>query len=235
VCFLFLSSRSARKQPEIMDGMDGMDSGSSSNVNGMDMGMGDMGMQMTFSKWNEYKVTIVFDWWKVETVTQYVFSWLFIVLLVVLLFVIKMPLLGGVEETLRLLKTNTKENGSDHEGTLTVNGPNGYAVVDTKDESRDGGPKPPPPVTATTALAAVTTKSKEVKVWVYRVLHAALAATGYGLALMLMLISMTYNVGLCVALLVGYFVGDLLCFHGIIKPAASHNGPSTGPQECCSL
>ena len=73
-----------------MDGMDNMD---------MDMDM-DMGMRMTFAPWYEYKVTIVFDWWKVETVTQYFFSWCFVVLLVVLLFVIKMPLLGKARFTL---------------------------------------------------------------------------------------------------------------------------------------
>jgi hypothetical protein len=45
-----------------------------------------------------------------------------------------------------------------------------------------------------------------------RLLHALLSGLNYGIALLLMLIAMTYNPGLLLALVFGYAVGDFLFF-----------------------
>jgi hypothetical protein len=62
------------------------------------------------------------------------------------------------------------------------------------------------------------------RVFILRIIHAFMSAVIYGLALLLMLVAMTYNVGLFLALLVGYFLGDLLFFSmGIQSNYANSN------------
>ena len=46
----------------------------------------------------------------------------------------------------------------------------------------------------------------------FRVLHSILSGLNYGIALLLMLIAMTYNPSLFLALIVGYALGDFLFF-----------------------
>lgn len=45
-----------------------------------------------------------------------------------------------------------------------------------------------------------------------RVLHAVLSGLNYGIALLLMLVAMTFNPSLLVALMFGYAVGDFMFF-----------------------
>ena len=175
------------------------------------MDMGGMSMQMTFGHVLDYKVTIVWDWWKVTTVTQYVFSWIFVVFLVVFLFIVKMRLITTVEEKMRLLQMNSKEHDSDH--TKNNNSKN-TANNDAESVVGEG--------TTTTRYSLLggdkdNASSSLKSVWMLRLLHAFLSALGYALALLLMLISMTYNVGLCVALLCGYFLGESWMFVGYMN------------------
>jgi hypothetical protein len=53
----------------------------------------------------------------------------------------------------------------------------------------------------------------------FRVLHAVLSGLNYGLALLLMLIAMTYNPSLFMALIVGYSFGDFI-FFAQMRPAS---------------
>lgn len=46
----------------------------------------------------------------------------------------------------------------------------------------------------------------------FRLLHALLSGLNYALALLLMLVAMTYNPGLFMALVIGYAIGDFLFF-----------------------
>lgn len=46
----------------------------------------------------------------------------------------------------------------------------------------------------------------------FRVLHSTLSGLNYGLALLLMLIAMTYNPSLFMALIIGYAFGDFIFF-----------------------
>mmetsp|Transcript_36055 Transcript_36055/g.36742 ORF Transcript_36055/g.36742 Transcript_36055/m.36742 type:complete len:162 (-) Transcript_36055:210-695(-) len=47
---------------------------------------------------------------------------------------------------------------------------------------------------------------------VYRLIHSTLVALNYGLALMLMLVGMTFNPMLFLALVIGYGIGDFIFF-----------------------
>jgi len=61
----------------------------------------------------------------------------------------------------------------------------------------------------------------------WRISHAALGAVQYALSLLLMLVVMTYNNGLFVALIVGYFVGEL------IFPTVFTSHKALGGQASC--
>lgn len=50
------------------------------------------------------------------------------------------------------------------------------------------------------------------KYFAFRLLHAVLSGLNYALALLLMLVAMTYNPGLFMALVIGYAIGDFLFF-----------------------
>ena len=212
-----------------------------------------MMMQMTFGKFTDYKVTIVWDWWNVTTVTQYFFSWVVIVLLVIVLFFVKMPMLAMVEEKLRQLKSNTKDANSDHNSPAVNNAAAGAEEPFREQTSAEGtgtgsgtgtrysildGHQP---VEMRETILKRLPKSSSKAIWAMRLLHAFLSAVGYGLALLLMLVAMTYNVGLCIALVVGYFIGDLIFFNGTIRssPIAAIGSAFTvntlQAQECCSL
>jgi hypothetical protein len=53
-----------------------------------------------------------------------------------------------------------------------------------------------------------------------RLLHSVLSGFNYGLALLLMLIAMTYNPSLLIALIVGYIIGDFI-FFARMRPQSS--------------
>jgi hypothetical protein len=69
-----------------------------------------------------------------------------------------------------------------------------------------------------------STKSQR-SIFQYRLLHAVLAGFTYCYALLLMLVAMTYNPGLFLALGVGYGIGD---FFALTPPTDSDN------VECCA-
>ena len=62
-----------------------------------------------------------------------------------------------------------------------------------------------------------------------KIIHGLLAGTSYGLSLLLMLVAMTYNPSLFLALFVGYIFGDYLCcdFHIDMKMGV-YNTPRGG-------
>ena len=55
---------------------------------------------------------------------------------------------------------------------------------------------------------------------VLRVLHSVMAGVNYGIALLLMLIAMTFNPALFLALVVGYTIGDFV-FFARMRPLSS--------------
>jgi hypothetical protein len=169
--------------------MPGMDHSSMSS-------MSTMSMVMTFGKFGDYKLKVLFDTWDIQTVTQYAFSWIFIVFLVLVLNGIKYVNLVFVETRIkrmtRLLEISAADN---HSNNRIVTG----KVVEKSNN----------------VFSNMTSKMQPhgwKKLFPLRLLHAVLYAASNGLGLLLMLVVMTYNVGLFWALVLGSFTSDFLFF-----------------------
>ena len=178
------SAMSTMSMPTSMPGMD---------HSSMSMSMSSsMSMVMTFGKFGDYKLKVLFDTWDIQTVTQYVFSWIFIVFLVLVLNGIKYINLVFVESRIkkmsRLLQSNNQNEVSESEKIFMKS--NGiFERMTTKMQSHGWR-----------------------KIFLMRLLHATLYAASNGLGLLLMLVVMTYNVGLFWALVLGSFTSDFLFF-----------------------
>lgn len=158
-----------------------------------------MSMVMTFGKWSDYKLQLLFTSWDIKTKGQYIAAWLCVVLGVICWHGLKYLLTTFVEESIRHLVMNTKTNSHDDTEYANSGSPQGLTASTKSDSSR-------------LLLLEGKTSSTWKRLLILRVVHAFIAACIYGLALLLMLVSMTYNCGLFLALVVGYFVGDLLFF-----------------------
>jgi Ctr copper transporter family len=63
-------------------------------------------------------------------------------------------------------------------------------------------------------------KAEPGKYMLLRILHGLVAGTNYGVALLLMLVAMTFNPSLFIALMFGYAVGDFI-FFARMRPTSS--------------
>ena len=158
-----------------------------------------MTMVMTFGKWSDYQVTLLFDSWDIKTKSQYVVAWFGVVLAVVCWHGLKYLLTTCVEDSIRNLVLNTKTNSHDDSEYSNVN--DLQSPTSSKQFSANH-----------LLLSEGKTNFTWKKILILRVVHAFIAACIYALALLLMLVSMTYNCGLFLALVVGYFIGDILFF-----------------------
>lgn len=182
---------------------------SHSNANTM---MSDMpSMVMTFGKWEDYRLKLIFNSWDVQTKTQYFFTWVFVVLAVIAWHGLKHLQTTLVEENMKSVIQNSKV--MSHDDSDFVN--NNPQIEATKLNSGSNFLLPE-------GKASLNSR----KFWILRLTHSLLSALMYGLALMLMLVAMTYNCGLFFALLVGYFAGDLIFFKSIL-------GSHQGTQHAC--
>ena len=154
-----------------------------------------MSMVMTFGKWSDYKLQLLFTSWDIKTKGQFIATWLFVVFGVVCWHGLKYLLTTFVEGSIRHHVMNTK---TDTEYAKSGS-PQGLTVSTKSDSSR-------------LLLLEGKTSTTWKRLLILRVVHAFIAACIYGLTLLLMLVSMTYNCGLFLALVVGYFLGDLLFF-----------------------
>ena len=152
---------------------------------------------MTFGDWGDYQLQLIFDSWVIKTRTQYFFSWTFIVFAVVCWHGLKYVQSTIIEESIRKGALNFQTNSHDDIGYTTIN--ESKQVVEKQNSS---------------SLQVLHSKSSEQlkRLWILRFTHSLISAASYGLALLLMLVSMTYNCGLFLALIIGYFIGDLLFF-----------------------
>jgi hypothetical protein len=157
-----------------------------------------MSMVMTFGKFTDYKLKLLFNEWDIQTVPQYIFTWFFVVFFVIFWFGLKYKTQTMVEDKLRKLLITPKVDKSD-------------GAENTCDSTRQ-------------PLLGLMSSTTLKRVLILRVTHALMSAIIYGLALLLMLVAMTYNIGLFLALLLGYFLGDLLFFSmGIQSNYANSN------------
>ena len=173
-----------------------------------------MSMVMTFGKWTDYQLQLIFSSWNIKTRSEYTFAWFAVVIAVVCWHGLKYFLSTFVEESLRHIMASTKTISRDDTEYSNINSP--LAISETAKST-------------TTHLLLVTGKTSTTwkRILILRVLHSFVSAIIYGMALLLMLVSMTYNLGLFAALLVGYFIGDMMFY--ILIPL---NAPVTQQQEC---
>lgn len=173
---------------------DTMDMGSMSDMGDMPMSMS---MVMTFGKWSDYKLQLIFSSWDIKTVPQYLFSCLFIIMMAVIWHGLRYFLVVVIEKNIRELIFNKKVNRIDENEYSTVN------------QNTSESPKVN---SSRILLLGGKNSSTSMRIRFLSSLHALVSALTYGLALLLMLVAMTYNAGLFLSLLIGYFVGDLLFF-----------------------
>ena len=160
-----------------------MDDGSS----GMEMSMS-MDMVMTFQSWSEYQVKILFDGWDVTEKWQFALSWFAIVFSAVGYHALRYSIESM--ETYREIALNKEIKG----GNITEN------LVHKHDKGAGT------PLTGDIGHSSLMSSVK------YYAVHASLIALSYGISLMLMLVAMTYNPWLFIALMVGWGIGDFVFY-----------------------
>ena len=142
-------------------------------------------MTMTFTPWTDYKLKIVFDSWDVTTKWQFAFSWLAVVLIT-----IGYQALKHYMERLDLLGDPFVKHGSVDDNLI-------------HDVGKDAG----------AGLAGITsTGNRRAYSPKFIVYHACMVGLMYGLSLFLMLVAMTYNPWLFLALMIGYGVGGSIFY-----------------------
>jgi len=161
------------------------------------MGMG-MGMTMTFTSWADYQLKVVFDWWDITTKWQFAISWFAIVLATIgyqglKYHVERMDLIGDCFFDKRnseeiSINTNLLAGGAPRKDTGGSGSGSGFGVDPNSNSN---------------------TQHKNIKFIIY---HAIMVAHLYGLSLLLMLVAMTYNPWLFIALVLGYGIGDGIFF-----------------------
>lgn len=149
-----------------------------------DMNMNDMSMAMTFGKMSQYKVKILFDDWNIKHQWQYVLSWLFVVLFAFLYHVvIKLKHTARRKLLSPLHVVEDQKTPDDQE----------YGIQGTK-------------------LPLVNScRNKDTKIPIAcRIILSLISGVVYAWALTLMLIAMTFNPGLFLAIIAGYTLGDFI-------------------------
>jgi len=186
-----------------------MDNGSS---NDDDMMM--MMMPMTFSSWKSYKLQILFTSWDVQTVPQYIASWFLIVILCILLHVLRCSIavislsMKLKREPTYMINNNIKNTiglGFTSESSINSLPIDSSNLIDSSDKKRKN------------VIDRMIDILRNRPILFLRLMHASCTAINYGLSLLLMLVAMTYNPGLFLALVVGYFFGDLLTSSELIN------------------
>jgi hypothetical protein len=165
----------------------------------------DMSMSMTFSSWSTYQIQILFSSWDISTRWQYVLSWLAVALAAVFYHAMRYWV-QGIEADLKILLI------------------------------AEAGMAKPLMSSIDTSSSKLISEQNIAKIFQLRIFHAFMNCLTYGvsavtlslsplsfshrllllfpqLGLMLMLIAMTFNPGIFLALVVGYFFGDLFFHH----------------------
>jgi hypothetical protein len=143
-------------------------------------------MVMTFGDWDDYKLKLLFEGWDIEEKWQFALSWFAVMFAVIVYHYLKCQE-GKLEEHMYATMRNDQDDSNVNTGLIINN--RGMSV----DKSGN------------------KTQSSYFKK--LRVAHAVLAGILYALGLMLMLVVMTYNPSLFLAVVVGFIIGDFIFFH----------------------
>ena len=184
-----------------MDDNSGM---AADDMGGMDM---DMSMVMTFTSWSDYQLKIVWDGWDVQTQWQFALSWFAVMLMTVGYQGLKYQY-TALEAYIMSLRLKRNDSGDDKSAS-----PSDKSAMDLGASA---------PVSSRQSIYEklmdnVVGGASEVP-FKYIIVHAVLGTLNYAVALILMLVAMTYNPNLFMALVVGYFFGDLFFFRRPLMP-----------------
>eukprot|EP01031_Cornospumella_fuschlensis_P039637 gene39637-48255_t len=146
----------------------------------MDDNMGMGMMPMTFGQWSDYKLKLLFESWDIKEKWQFALSWFAVVLAVVVYHGLRYCI-GEIE--LWMSDWRRRSYGTSSSSS--------YGTSLLKKEEK------------VLFVSSSNPKANHIRL---RLLHAFLSALQYGMALMLMLVAMTYNPSLFLALVVGYFI-----------------------------
>lgn len=172
-------------------------------------------MSMTFDGWNTYRTKLLFDGWAVETQWEFALSCVAVVFFAVIYQAMRF-LVYVVEDTMHpqidpsfstLVESSLEGEGHSVGGGAKgrTSDARGYQLAGTDPEN---------PVASTTAPKRPTADdelSSTRYIWL-RLLHSVLSGLNYGLALLLMLLAMTYNPSIFISLISGYALGDFIFF-----------------------
>jgi hypothetical protein len=147
-----------------------------------------MSMQMTFGPFWDYKLSLLFSPWIIEEKWQFALAWVAVVLAVILYHSLHYVIFS-IEAAMRYSYSVVRDSDG---GDIEMN------VKRTNEPSLLFGS-----FDASRSLSGA---------WKMRLIHAILGGASYALALLLMLVAMTYNCLLFIALIVGYIIGDLIFF-----------------------
>lgn len=167
-----------------------------------DMDMGSMAM--TFSNLGAYKVKILWGWWDVQTRWEFFFSACAVVMLCLLYHAVRRTQGRMLRELISAAK-HPSAAPSEELGGLT-------SPLIGSHKSNNGA------IASSSSSSGATGSRAGKGLRVKRLKYAATAAVGYALALLLMLIAMTYNSGLFLVLVFGYFLGEFLLCEGSSVP-----------------
>lgn len=174
-----------------------------------------MSMTSTFQSWSSYQTKILWDGWDIQTQWEFALSWFAVALAAVFYHALRF-LIFLVEDYMHPPTSSSIIGGNE---TLVTS--EGYqrantTDMDPKEEDLPQGMSASSNLrTGNSSSHNVTTKKSgmsSTKKISFRILHATLAGLNYGLALLLMLVAMTYNPSLFMALIIGYGIGDFIFF-----------------------
>lgn len=159
--------------------------------------------QNTFSDWGSYQCHLLFYGWDVNKQWQFTLTWFAVLTAVVVIHLLECAILS--------MKTSM------------------FQILQAQDETDDGD--------QTATESRPTTKAgRRIRPYgwlVIKMILSIISGIRYALFLMLMLVAMTFNTPLFIALLFGYLAGDYICcdFHVNIKMGAYNNsqGGPLGP------
>ena len=159
----------------------------------MDMPMEmNMYMVMSFKDWDEYEGEILFRKWNPSNRGEFAASWFAIFLSTIFWHFLKFQL-AKIEMEMQSARSNS--GSSIEKGDMGMSNIHTSLVNDTFDVYKG-------------------------VVLTLRIKHAVLNGLSYGWALLLMLVAMTYNPSLFLALVFGYMFGDFFFAHNTLRSNA---------------
>ena len=163
-------------------------------------------MEMTFSSWSDYQVSILWSSWKVQTRWEFFLSWLAVVLATVVYYGVRF-LIHLIEDQMESSASVTVRDNRGSNNSSSYQGNEVNQPMFPKDNENAG-------------LVEDAPAHKDISVTKYlwlRLLHAVLSGLNYELALLLMLVAMTFNPSLFLALMTGYSIGDFVFYSRMRK------------------